>query len=261
MRNLTSWLFVALITLAIGMIVISVRPPSPFNVGSPEKESTPAQSQNKYDEILNVLMPNGVWGDASQLNHFARSEEIEVLRRAQLDAKGERAIGIAFLLTALGEDYEANRRKLLDALKECGKKSYPQEGECTYGVVYYLMQLSRRGDDSLFNAILNASDKADGAFSQDLGGFWSDMLKARPDQFLAALARYPKKRQRGFCRDAGIEDGSGMDEERFRSISLLLNDISARSNSPLSTIARNCLSGVRGGYNEGIESAKSRDAM
>ena len=51
-----------------------------------------------------------------------------------------------------------------------------------------------------------------------------------------------------------------MHEERFRSVSLLLNDMSARSNAPLSAIARNCLSDVSDGYNKAIENAKSLEA-
>jgi hypothetical protein len=161
-------------------------------------------------------------------------------------------------MAALGEDYEANRGKLLDALQACSKESYPQG--CTYYIVDYLMELTRRGDNSLFHPIFESSKNSDGAFSQSLGGSYSDMLQEKSNQFLAALASYSKERQRDFCRNAGIEDGGGMDEERFRSVSRLLNQISAKSPSLLSNNARNCLSGVEAGYDSAAQQAKPRGA-
>ncbi len=259
MRNLSARLFIALITFALGIAVASFwlffrasRKPQ-----SPASPSVQSQSPKRSEEILRVLMPNDVWGDVSKLERFDHSEEVQVLREAQVKAEGDRAIGIAFLLAALGEDYESNRGRLLERLKECAHKSYPEEGECTDIVADHLMELCRRGDYSLFKPLFDVSNKADGAFSESLWAFYSDMLYKQPEQFLKALASYPKKKQSGFCWEAGIEDGSGMDEERFRHVSQSLNDISARSDNSLRPIARTCLLGVETGYKRAMEDNKS----
>lgn len=255
MRTLTIRVLIALITFTIGIIAASVWLFYPSHKSeSQTTQNLQPQSQNRSEEILRVLMPNGIWGDVSQLDRFDRSEEIRVLREAQVDAKNERAIGIAFLLAALSDDYEANRGKLLDALEECANKPYPEEGECTYFVADYLMELCRRGDFSLFKPLFDVSKKADGAFAQSLGGFYSDMLYEQPEQFLKALAPYPKKKQRDFCSSAGAEDGGGMSEDRFQKISQALNNI---SDSSLRPVARTCLLGVKAGYRQAMENNKS----
>src|SRR5258705_340561 len=55
---------------------------------------------DRSKEILNVLMPNGVWADDGKLELFERDELVKALKNAQSDAHGDRALGIAFLLAA-----------------------------------------------------------------------------------------------------------------------------------------------------------------
>jgi len=227
---------------ALGIFVLIVSPPCW------------AQSESESDRILRALLPNGVWGDASQLARFGRSKEIRVLTEARTHATGFRAIAMTFLLAALGKDYSANRRILIVAMKRCAHKPYPEN--CRYAIADYLMQLCRRGDSSLLHSIFSVSNKADGAFSQSLGGFYSDMLNDRTKQFLTALAWYSKQKQRALCWDAGAEDGSGMDETRFRRVDGLLNQIAMRRLS-IAVVARTCLTGVREGYHQAIANDES----
>jgi len=253
MRSISIRFLVALITFTIGIIAASVwvfYPPRKSE--SRATQNLQPQSQSRSEEILRVLIPNGTWGDVTQVDRFDRAEEIRVLKEAQVEAKNERAISIAFLLAALGNDYEANRKKLLDALKECANK--PEEGECTYFVADYLMELCRKGDFSLFRPLFDVSKKADGAFAESLSSFYSDMLYEQPEQFLRALSPYPKNKQRDLCSSAGVEDGSGMAKERFRNIRESLNDISDISLRP---VARTCLLGLETGYRQAMENNKS----
>ncbi len=255
MRSITKRFLVALITFTIGIIAASVWLYDPS--GKSENGTTQnlqPQSQNRPEEIMRVLMPNDVWGDVTQLDRFDHTEEIRVLKEAQVEAKNERAVSIAFLLAALGNDYEANRKKLLDALKECSNRPSPEEGACTYFVADYLMELCRRGDFTLLKPLFDVSRKADGAFAQSLGGFYSDMLHEQPEQFLKSLSSYPKNKQRALCSSAGVEDGGGMAEERFQSIRKSLKDI---SDSSLQRVASTCLLGLELGYRQAMENKKS----
>jgi len=250
MRSLTIRFLVALITFIIGIIATSV-----WLFHPSRKSESPAtqnlQSQNRSEEILHVLIPNDVWADVTQLDRFDHAEEIRVLKEAQVEAKNERAVSIAFLLAALGDDYEANRKKLLDELQECAE---PHPEECTSFVADYLMELCRRGDFSLFRLLFDMSRKADGAFSESLGSFYSDMLYEQPEQFLRALSPYPKNKQRALCSAAGFEDGGGMAEERFLNIHKSLSDI---SDVFLRPVARTCLLGLETSHRQSTENYKS----
>ena len=213
-------------------------------------------SQSRSEEILKVLMPNGVWGDVSQLDRFDRSEEIRALSEAQVSAKDERALGIAFLLAALGDDYELNKGKLLDALNQCSCRSYPKDAQCLDFISGYVMSLGRRGDDSLFEPLFNVSDKADGCFAESLGCFYSDMLWERPEQFMKALESRNKEDQSRFCNWAESADGSGTDEGMLRDMRHSLRRISAQSNSALAPVARRCLAGLEAGYKQTVANNK-----
>ena len=255
MRSLSIRVLIALITFTIGIIAASVwlsqPPPKPESRAT---QNLPPEPQNRSEEIMRVLMPNDVWADVTHLDRFDHAEEIRVLNQAQVEAKNERAISIAFLLAALGNDYEANRTKLLDALKGCANKPYPEQAECSSFVADYLMELCRRGDFSSFRPLFDVTTKADGAFAESLGDFYSDMLYEQPEQFLKSLSSYPKNEQRDLCSLAGVEDGGGMAEDRFLHIRKSLNDI---SDIPLRRVARTCLLGLETGYRHAMENNKS----
>ena len=251
MRSLTIRVFVALVAFNIGIVAAAVWPfELPRKSESTSTQNLQSESQKRSAEILRVLLPNDTWADVNQLDRFDRVEEIAVLKEAQVEAKGERAVSIAFLLAVLESDYAANRTRLFDALQECGSKAYPEEAECTYFVAEYLMELCRRGDYFLLGVLFDMSKKADGAFSESLGGFYSDMLYVHPDRFLRTLSIYSKDKQRDLCAAAAIEDGGGMAEDRFRTIHRSLDDIFDTS---LRGVARKCSVGLEIGYKQAHE--------
>lgn len=212
---------------------------------SAKKSIAPATqntAQNKSGEILGALFPHGDWADVEELDRFDRSEVIRVISEAKPKANKERATGMAFLLAALGHEYDSNRDVLYSELIKCGDKSYPNDSQCRYLIADYLMELGRRGDASVFAALLDVADKADGAFAQSLGGFYSDMLAEKTEDFLKALSPRPMKEQWELCHNAGLEDGGGMNEERLREVRRSLNALIRHQS--LSSVARRCLSGV-----------------
>src|ERR1700686_4081758 len=131
LKNQISRFLAFLIGLTIGAVASCLVPPSTRR-SSPRLVVQHVESLrvDRSKEILTVLMPNGVWADDSKLELFEGDELIKVLKNAQTDAHGDRALGIAFLLAALKEDYFSNRSKLLDALQGCRGLSYPAESQC-----------------------------------------------------------------------------------------------------------------------------------
>ena len=255
MRSITIHFLVALITFTTGVNAAAVWPfHEPLKSESGATQNLQPQSQSRSEEILRVLLPNGVWADVTQIDRFDHAEEVRVLKEAQVNARDDRAIGITFLLAALGNDYEGNRKKLLEALKACANKPYPEEAECASFVADYLMELCRRGDFSLLRPLFDVSNKADGAFSESLGSFLGDMLYEQPEQFLKSLAPYPQSKQQALCSLAAVEDGGGMTKERFRSVHKSLNNL---SNTSLRRVARPCLLGLKRGYRQATEGNKS----
>jgi hypothetical protein len=192
------------------------------------------------DEIIMVLMPNGVTADDTQLAKFNREEAINALKNAKRNALGPRAVGIVFLLAALHEDYLMNRTRLVNELGECNQLAYPQKRECAYYISSYLMTLVRRGDTSLLPYLFSVADLADGAFSEELGIFYSDTLREHPQEFLLTLDAYSKESQQYICWSAEVEDGSGMSDERFLEVGQLLRKIMVQAKDPRARAAKNC---------------------
>lgn len=194
MNNQIVRFLVLLIAFAIGISASSI-----INLlGSHHSTNIVVQNdevptRDRSQEILNALIPNGVWADASKLESFERAEVIRVLQEAKGGVQGDRALAITFLLAALKEDYPANRSKLLDALTECRRLPYPRQ--CADFVSSYLMELVRRGDVSLLKPLFDISDLADGGFGEALGDFYSEMLQEQPEQFLLALRPYSRQTQ------------------------------------------------------------------
>jgi hypothetical protein len=199
-------------------------------------------AQDKSGEILLALFPHGDWADVEALDSFDRSEIIRVISEAKPKANKERATGMSFLLAALGHEYNLNRDVLYSELIRCGDKEYPDDSQCRYLMAGYLMELGRRGDASVFPALFDVADKADGAFAQSLGGFYSDMLAEKTEDFLMSLSPRPKKEQWEVCHNAGLEDGSGMGAERLNVVRRSLNELIRHQS--LSFVVRRCLSGV-----------------
>lgn len=253
LKNLLFQFLVFVTAIAVGIAVSSL-----FSVNSISGvtandsprivlQEFPDRMEHKASNILDVLMPNGDWADVSKLDLYPPTEVIDALRIAERDAQGERALAIAFLLAATGEDYSTNKLKLVTALKECRRKPYPDVNRCADIISDYLMKLSRRGDGSLIQTLFDVSDLADGAFSQSLGVFYSDSLHDRPEQFLNALRPFSTKEREDLCGHAGREDGGGMSDERLRAVQERLNAMAAGKRNSIAILARKCLAAVERG--------------
>ncbi|HEY6247959.1 MAG TPA: hypothetical protein VIX17_28765 [Pyrinomonadaceae bacterium] len=204
----------------------------------------PAASASRSNEILRVLLPNGNSADETRLPEFDRIEAIDALKEAQRDARGDRAVGIVFLLAVLKEDYQTNRAKLIESLRGCQQLSYPQKQECAYSISSYLMELARQGDMSLLTEIFSVHDLSDGDFSEELGYFYSNTLNKYPRAFLSALSFYPNDLQQRVCTMAEMEDGGGMADETYFEVRKLLKTLSVQKDS-LAPVATNCLHAMR----------------
>jgi hypothetical protein len=203
--------------------------------------------QDRSNEILSLLLPNdGAWADVSQLEQFPRSEVIDALKAAPPSASYDRALGIAFLLAALGDDYQSNRTMLLKALDSCRPRGYPHASRCADIISGYLIDLAQRGDTSLFTPLFGVADQSDGDFAESLGVFYSDALSKHPGEFVAALIPLSTKSQDLVCTFASHEDGSGMPDETFREAKQSLNAI-GRQNSQLGPVARRCAASLQRG--------------
>jgi hypothetical protein len=258
MKFLTVRFIVALATFVTGVTAASLWffHPSQHST-NPAAPVARLPTRTTSEEILRGLMPNGVWGDARRLGRFDRSEEIRALREAQVDARGERALSIAALSAALGDDYEANRGRLLEALGRCSGRPDSEAARCADFIAEHLMELCRRGDPSLFQTLFDVSARADGAYAQSLGVFYSDMLWEQPEQFIEALESRPREERREFCYRAGVEDGGGMNEGRLRDVLGSLRRLSARHDNSLAPVARTCTSGVEAGHKLATEGNES----
>lgn len=209
----------------------------------PELLVTDCVGKDRSEEILAVLFPNGTWADETHLTEYERDEVIRALKAAEREGPHDRALGIAFLLAVVGDDYQINKSKLVHELSECASKPYPKDGNCAELVSEYLIKLGRLGDRSVLGPLFDVSDKADGALAESLGDFYSEALTNYPTKFLLALKTYSYSEQRNVCYLAGIVDGGGMSDETIAELKRTLNRIPATKGS-LAHETRRCLAAV-----------------
>ena len=169
------------------------------------------------------------------------------------DADSERALAISYLLAVLKVDYKENRNKLVEALSRCHALRSPNLNNCAFQNSSYLMGLARRGDPSLIEDLFAVHYLADGAFSEELGCFYSYESRAFPTQFIEALKHFSQEDQLAFCEAAAIEDGGGMADEDYSATVLRLQHVTLNSDSSLRNSAKQCLIGLRRGRAKAVQ--------
>ena len=128
-----------------------------------------------------------------------------------------------------------NRANALATLKGCATR--PVTLGCSEGTAEYLITLYEKGDKTLLKPLLDAGLTSDGALSQVLGDFYSNVLWKNPRAFLQGLKLYSKKDQQSLSRLAATTDGSGMAVEMLRDVRRNLQKIESEPGR-LGSIAR-----------------------
>ena len=136
------------------------------------------------------------------------------------------------------------RAEALRKFQACLQPTRHVSLDCSEEFVANVIDLYNRGDYSLLKPLLDAGLSSDGALSQELGGFYSNVLSRNPRRFLAAVRSRPVKQERHLCWMAGATDGSGMETQMLRNVRRSLRVISSRREDPLSSVARTCLANV-----------------
>jgi len=136
----------------------------------------------------------------------------------------------------------ANRADALRTLKGCATQ--PITLGCSEDTAGYLIGLYDHGDHVLLRPLLDAGVHSDGALSEMLGDFYSNVLSKNTRSFLSSLRSRPVKQQAHLCWMAGVTDGGGMATEMLRDVRHSLRVISSRRNDALSPVARVCLANV-----------------
>lgn len=140
-----------------------------------------------------------------------------------------------------------NRSEGLKMLKGCGTR--PITLNCNEDTADYIVKLYNRGDRTLLRPLLDAGLTSDGALSELLGEFYSEVLSTRPRSFLSSLRSRPNRQRRHLCRMAGFSDGGGMNDATLRRVRISLLALSSYKDG-LSSIARRCLIEVDRAYAE-----------
>src|SRR6266542_334865 len=91
------------------------------------------RSQTGSDDIVRKLLPEGFPPRIANLNPAERDVAVRQLQLKQKRATGKRSQEIAFLLAALGSDYQKNRTYLIESLRGCNTPSIISECEVDTG--------------------------------------------------------------------------------------------------------------------------------
>lgn len=136
----------------------------------------------------------------------------------------------------------AKRSQLLKELKKC--VSPRQASGCDEMSVARVAELYKRGDTAVLRNLMDVAPHSDGALSESLGEFFSELLCHKPETFLRAVATRPRSEQDHLLFLAATADGSGMGCKNMSSLRQRLKAISQKQNNRLANLARRCLAQV-----------------
>ena len=131
-----------------------------------------------------------------------------------------------------------SRAAALRTLKGCATR--PITLGCSEDTAGYLIKLYKNGDKALLKPLLEAGLTSDGALSEILGDFYSNVLWKKPHEFLEALKSRPEEEQHTLSRLSATTDGSGMSGDMLRDVRRNLSRIGSQ-HSGLAPVARVCL--------------------
>jgi hypothetical protein len=166
------------------------------------------------------------------------------------------AVAPALFVKPAAQDSPARkmtRARALAGLRGCAKR--PKDVGCSDDSADFLINRYFRGrdDPEVLKVLLDVQPYGDGALSEGLGTFYSEMLEKRPRVFLRAIAGRPAKERHALCDAAGRTDGSGMSDKTERAVRANLVRITRERHSGLAPVARACWADV----SEGDRRAKS----
>ena len=145
---------------------------------------------------------------------------------------------LVFLHLNVDAQIPTSRAEGLKMLRGCATR--PTTLNCNEDTAGYLIKLYNRGDRGLLRPLLEAGLTSDGALSEVLGDFYSEVLAKRPRSFLSSLRLRSQGQQTHFCWMAGLADGGGLNAATLRRVRSSLRAFSS-SNDGLAPIARVCL--------------------
>jgi hypothetical protein len=151
---------------------------------------------------------------------------------------------LIFALSLVSAQTPKNRNEALRTFKACIRPTRPATLDCSEEFVADVIAFYDRGDHSLLKPLLDAGLSSDGALSEELGDFYSNVLSTNPRRFLTSIRSRPVKQKRQLCWMAGATDGGGMGTTMLRDVRHSLAVISSQRNDQLSSVARICLANV-----------------
>ncbi len=160
-------------------------------------------------DVVAALLPDGSVRRFVMPKPAEKEKVIHRLQAAQVSAQRERAQQVAFLLAALGADYERNRDYLLWVMKGC---EVPEiKHGCSDMTGEYLAYLYQHGHPEILRPLMTATvHNYNAAGAEFLGGFLSELVVRTPNDFLDAVRSFPASTQQKICSLAGVADGGGM---------------------------------------------------
>ena len=154
-------------------------------------------------------MPEGQPNNLRLPKPADREGVINQLRGAQAGPPGRRAQRAAFLLAAMGVNYERSRDYLLWVFKGCTTPDMARGCDDMTGE--YLAYLYSHGHSEVLRPLLqDGVNNYNAAGAEYLGHFFSQLVGKSPDDFLEAVRSFPVETQNRMCSFTGSADGGGM---------------------------------------------------
>jgi hypothetical protein len=176
--------------------------------------------QTTGDTHSDIVAELIIWGSPLRVATLDPAQEryaIEQLQKAQRQATGKRSQETAFLLAALGSNYEQNRDYLVQALRGCNSAIIKEN--CDQDKAAFLIALYERGHHEVLYPLLAVGMHSYNAAASEMsGGFYGDVLVKKPSEFLETIRPLTAPTQSKLCQLAGSGDGGGMRANQLKQV-------------------------------------------
>jgi hypothetical protein len=149
------------------------------------------------------------------------------------------SVSVTVLFAQHSRYSQEQRAKLLSQLKKCEPRG--QKPGCEEFIVADVVKLYKRGDHSVLRNLMDVAPNSDGALSEELGEFFSEILCDRPRDFLTAVLKRNIGEHENLLFLAAVADGGGMGCRNISSLRRSLIAIKKDRKDKLHRLAVVCL--------------------
>jgi hypothetical protein len=177
-------------------------------IASVVPSSSGERKKDAFADGLKWVVSIGTLPISGKLARESKEQAIRDLAASQTGTTDAEQQSVAFLLAVARHEYSRQQTFLLGVLRQCSDPRKPND--CNEDSAEMVERLYWSGDKSLLVPLMDMVRHSDGALSESLGSFLSDVLSKEPRAYLRGIASFESETRRRIERLTGLSDGGGL---------------------------------------------------